>query len=270
MHEALKLARTGLGNVWPNPTVGCLVVRDGEVIGRGRTAAGGRPHAELLALQEAGEGAKGATVYVTLEPCNHWGHTPPCTDALLTAGLARVVVSLVDPDPRTNGNGIECLREAGIRVDVGLCQSQARDVNAGFFQRILTGRPLVGVATDRGEDLGVLARSWDAVGVHHAFSGILSPEQSTVSVFGESPLGSGVAVDLWVGAAGVWSHCPEGAESIVVPEDAVGPARLAATLAALGERGLTRLLIHMDDPLAVSLEAAGLVDQRVCRDTLAA
>ncbi len=143
MRAALALARRGLGNCAPNPTVGCVVVRDGRVLGRAVTAAGGRPHAEPLALAMAGAEARGATVYVTLEPCCHHGRTPPCTNALIAAGVARVVVATRDCDPRVNGQGIARLREAGIAVEEGLMAAEAEEVNAGFFARIRLGRPLV-------------------------------------------------------------------------------------------------------------------------------
>jgi diaminohydroxyphosphoribosylaminopyrimidine deaminase/5-amino-6-(5-phosphoribosylamino)uracil reductase len=143
MRAALALARRGLGNCWPNPSVGCVVVRDGRVVGRAVTAPGGRPHAEPVALEMAGGAARGATVYVTLEPCCHHGRTPPCTDALIAAGVARVVVAARDCDPRVNGEGIARLREAGIAVEEGLLKAEAEEVNAGFFTRVRSGRPLV-------------------------------------------------------------------------------------------------------------------------------
>lgn len=143
MRAALGLARRGLGNVWPNPAVGCVIVTDGRVIGRGWTQPGGRPHAETEALAHAGAAAVGGTAYVTLEPCCHWGRTPPCTDALIRAGLRRVAIAVEDPDPRVAGGGARRLREAGIAVEVGLCQSEAAEINAGFFQRVRLGRPLV-------------------------------------------------------------------------------------------------------------------------------
>jgi diaminohydroxyphosphoribosylaminopyrimidine deaminase / 5-amino-6-(5-phosphoribosylamino)uracil reductase len=143
MRAALALARRGLGNCWPNPAVGCVVVRDGRVVGRAVTAPGGRPHAEPEALAMAGAAARGATVYVTLEPCCHHGRTPPCTDALIAAGIARAVIAARDCDPRVNGAGIFRLREAGIDVDEGMLREEAEDINAGFFLRVRQGRPLV-------------------------------------------------------------------------------------------------------------------------------
>lgn len=143
MRAAVGLARRGLGNCWPNPAVGCVVVQGGRVVGRAVTAPGGRPHAEPLALAMAGEAARGATVFVTLEPCCHHGRTPPCTDALIAAGVARVVVAARDPDARVNGAGIARLRAAGIAVEEGVLAAAAAEVNAGFVSRVLRHRPLV-------------------------------------------------------------------------------------------------------------------------------
>jgi diaminohydroxyphosphoribosylaminopyrimidine deaminase/5-amino-6-(5-phosphoribosylamino)uracil reductase len=143
MRAALALARRGLGNTWPNPSVGCVIVRDGLVVGRGLTAPGGRPHAETAALAVAGAAARGATAYVTLEPCCHWGRTPPCADALVAAGVARVVVALRDPDPRVDGAGLDRLRDAGIAVEEGLLRDEAAEVAAGFILRVTERRPLV-------------------------------------------------------------------------------------------------------------------------------
>lgn len=143
MRAALALARRGLGNAWPNPAVGCVLVKDGRVIGRGWTQPGGRPHAETEALRRAGDAARGATAYVTLEPCSHHGRTPPCCEALAGAGIARVVMAMRDPDPRVNGRGLAMLRSAGIAVEEGLLEAEARALNAGFFRRIQAGMPVV-------------------------------------------------------------------------------------------------------------------------------
>ena len=145
MEGALALARRGLGRTWPNPSVGCVLVKDGRVVGRGRTADGGRPHAEPQSLAMAGSAAWGATAYVSLEPCSHHGQTPPCADALIEAGIARVVVAVGDPDPRVAGAGLARLRQAGIAVTQGVLEAQAADLNAGFFLAKTQGRPLVTV-----------------------------------------------------------------------------------------------------------------------------
>ena len=132
MRAALTLGQRGQGRTWPNPAVGCLIVKDGLVIGRGVTAPSGRPHAETQALAQAGEGARGATAYVTLEPCNHHGQTPPCSMALIEAGVARVVIAHDDPDPRTAGQGIARLRDAGISVTTDIAAPEAAQAHAGF------------------------------------------------------------------------------------------------------------------------------------------
>lgn len=146
MQAALTLAVRGLGRTWPNPAVGCVLVRpdlNGRVVGRGWTQPGGRPHAETEALSRAGALAEGATAYVTLEPCTHHGHTPPCADALIEAGIDRAVVAIEDPDPRVSGQGIARLRDAGIAVTQGVGAEAAAEINAGFLMRIRQGRPLI-------------------------------------------------------------------------------------------------------------------------------
>lgn len=143
MSEAIALARSMQGRVWPNPPVGCVIVRNNEIVGRGRTQFGGRPHAERVALDDAGEWANGAVLYVTLEPCCHWGKTPPCADAIIRAGVNEVHAAIQDPDPRVNGGGFRKLRAAGLPVKVGLAADEARDIMAGFFHRVATGCPLV-------------------------------------------------------------------------------------------------------------------------------
>lgn len=147
MDMALGLARRGLGQTWPNPTVGCVLVADegdGEhVVGRGVTGRGGRPHAESIALDMAGGQARGATAFVTLEPCAHQGETPPCAQSLIDAGIARVVVALEDPDPRVSGQGLAMLEEAGLEVVYGVGADKAREINAGFLKRVHRALPLV-------------------------------------------------------------------------------------------------------------------------------
>ncbi|MDP5216624.1 bifunctional diaminohydroxyphosphoribosylaminopyrimidine deaminase/5-amino-6-(5-phosphoribosylamino)uracil reductase RibD [Ruegeria sp. 2205SS24-7] len=143
MALALSLGRRGQGMTWPNPAVGCVVVREGRVVGRGWTQPGGRPHAETEALAQAGEAARGATAYVSLEPCAHQGRTPPCAQALIDAGVARVVAAVEDSDARVAGQGFAMLRAAGITVDTGVLDQQAMRDHAGFFLRTEQGRPLV-------------------------------------------------------------------------------------------------------------------------------
>jgi diaminohydroxyphosphoribosylaminopyrimidine deaminase/5-amino-6-(5-phosphoribosylamino)uracil reductase len=141
MELALALGRRTLGQTWPNPAVGAVVVKDGVIVGRGWTAPGGRPHGEPQALARAGAAARGATVYVTLEPCSHHGKTPPCADALIAAGVARVVSAIEDPNPEVAGQGHARLRAAGVAVDIGICADEARYAHAGHIRRITSGRP---------------------------------------------------------------------------------------------------------------------------------
>ncbi|MFP7570007.1 bifunctional diaminohydroxyphosphoribosylaminopyrimidine deaminase/5-amino-6-(5-phosphoribosylamino)uracil reductase RibD [Marivita sp. S2033] len=143
MDRALELGRRGLGNTWPNPAVGCVLVRDNRIVGEGWTQPGGTPHAETQALAMAGTLAQGATAYVTLEPCAHHGKTPPCTDALIDAGVSRVVAPFDDRDPRVAGQGFDQLRAAGIEVTTGIATLAAAEHHAGFFHSIELGRPLL-------------------------------------------------------------------------------------------------------------------------------
>jgi len=143
MALALALGRRGLGRTWPNPAVGAVVVKDGEIIGRGWTQPGGRPHAEIEALRRAGAMARGATLYVTLEPCSHHGKSPPCADAVIVAGIVRVVSAMEDPNPEVGGGGHARLRSAGVAVDVGVEADTARHDHAGHIRRMGDGRPHV-------------------------------------------------------------------------------------------------------------------------------
>lgn len=144
MRAAIALGRRGRGRTAPNPNVGCIIVSEGRVVGRGWTAPGGRPHAEALALEDAGAAARNATAYVTLEPCAHVSERgPACADLLVKAGITRAVIALVDPDPRTNGRGIEHLRSADIAIETGVCAGEAERSMAGFLTRLRLGRPFV-------------------------------------------------------------------------------------------------------------------------------
>ena len=160
MAEAIELSLRHVGQTSTNPSVGCLIVKDGEIVGRGVTAKGGRPHAETEALADAGEKARGATAYVTLEPCSHHGKTPPCANALVQAGIARVVVAVTDPDPRVSGRGLRILQDAGINVSSGVLEAEAKRALAGYLTRQTKGRPHVilklAVSTD-----GMIGRKGD-------------------------------------------------------------------------------------------------------------
>lgn len=147
MARALRLAEQGLNTATPNPRVGCVLVKEGEVVGEGWHVRAGEPHAEVHALRAAGERARGATAYVTLEPCSHHGRTPPCANALVDAGVSRVVAAMTDPNPQVSGRGIQLLTLAGIRAEVGLLEAEARELNIGFVARMTRGRPWVRLKT---------------------------------------------------------------------------------------------------------------------------
>ncbi|QDZ19343.1 riboflavin biosynthesis protein RibD [Chloropicon primus] len=140
MRKALGLAERARGKTHPNPMVGCVIVRDGQVIGEGFHPAAGQPHAEVFALRAAGNKAEGATAYVTLEPCNHYGRTPPCSLALVTAGVSRVVVGMEDPNPLVSGTGIQTLKDNGIEVVVGVEEEACRELNVDFIERMMQER----------------------------------------------------------------------------------------------------------------------------------
>ena len=173
MAHALRVGRRALGTSRDNPPVGCLIVKDGQVVGVGVTAPGGRPHAETEALAMAGEAARGATAYVTLEPCCHHGRTPPCTDALIAAGIARAVLAVGDPDPRVDGKGIAALRQAGIAVETGLMAAAAAHDLAGFFMRVRAHRPFVTLKLAVSSDGMIAAKG----GVRTAITGLQSLER---------------------------------------------------------------------------------------------
>lgn len=276
MDHALRLARRGLGNVWPNPAVGCVIVRDGRVVGRGWTQPGGRPHAERMALDRAGALARGATAYVTLEPCAHHGRTPPCAEGLAAAGIVRVVSALTDPDPRVAGRGHQMLRGAGIAVVEGVRRAEARAIQAGFLSRLERGRPFVTlkmagsfdgrIATGDGESRWItgsaarlhvhaLRMSHDAVMVGGRTARIDRP---ALNVRGFATPRQPVRVVLTSDSPP--DLPPEGPSH--------GPlwivdAPPAEALRLLAGRGITRVLCEGGGVLAASLLKAGLADELV-------
>lgn len=143
MRRALTLAGKGIGRTSPNPAVGCVIVKNGQIIGEGWHKKAGTPHAEIHALSQAGEAARGSDLYVTLEPCCHHGKTPPCSDALIAAGVARVIIGMIDPNPQVAGKGAEALRQSGISVETGVLEDQCRQLNKGFIKFVTTGLPHV-------------------------------------------------------------------------------------------------------------------------------
>jgi diaminohydroxyphosphoribosylaminopyrimidine deaminase/5-amino-6-(5-phosphoribosylamino)uracil reductase len=300
MRAALSLARRGLGRTWPNPTVGCVIVQDGVVKGQGWTQPDGRPHAETEALAMAGEGARGATAYVTLEPCSHYGRTPPCASALVEAGVTRAVIAIGDPDPRVAGGGIAMLRAGQVEVVEGVLADDARRVNAGFLKRLQEGLPLVTlklattldgkIATVTGGSqwiTGPEARRYghylrainDAIMVGRGTAQADNPsltcrllgleDRSPVRVFvdtkGRLPaslsLMSGHGPATWRLSGPGAAAVPDTVKNLEVRLDADGVVDPKAAFQALAAEGITRLLVEGGGTLAGSLIKAGLVDE---------
>ncbi len=300
MAHALRLAARGLGWTWPNPAVGCVIVRDDVVLGRGWTQPGGRPHAERVALDQAGSAAEGATAYVTLEPCAHHGQTPPCAGALIAARVARVVTALTDPDPRVSGKGHAMLRAAGIAVTEGVLAAEARHVNAGFLSRVTKGMPFVTlklattldgrIATASGESrwitgpaarraVHVLRMTHDAVMIG-AGTAVADDPDLTIRDLGASHQPVRIVIDTTLRhrpdsrlgrtarQSPVWMvHGPEATPAARAAWTATGailieaPSHdLTAALRLLADRGLTRILCEGGATLAAALIWARLAD----------
>ncbi len=301
MAEAVALAERGLGSTDPNPSVGAVVVRDGRIVGRGRTGPAGTAHAEVRALRRAGPRARGATLYVTLEPCAHHGRTPPCTEAIEAAGIARVVVGIVDPSPRVSGRGIRRLRRRGIAVTVGVSRAACRRAHEFYLHHERTGRPFVTVKLAASIDGRIAAAGGDARWItgpaarrhahgqrarHHAIAvgagTVLAddPALTVRHVRGVDPIP--VVFDTTL-------RCAEGTFRVLRPGTFVlhGPSAPAArrrrlrrrgvvplevaagpggidplrALEALGRLGIRSLLVEGGGRLAGSLVAAGLADR---------
>lgn len=300
MRMALGLARRGLGNVWPNPAVGCVIVKNGVVIGRGWTARGGRPHAETLALSQAGDKAKGASMYVTLEPCSHHGKTPPCIEAILASGIARVVVATQDLNPVVQGKGIAALMASGIEVLVGICEEEAWCINQGFFKVVTRGLPMVTlkcatsldgkIATQTGDSQWItgdearayghfLRASHDAIMVGRGTVEADDPgltcrlpgreQDSPIRVVCDSKSGlrashqvfqTAHVIPTWVLAVEGEQEAAE-VDTLLLPSNGEGKVDLVEALKILAEQGITRVLIEGGGQLAASMLLAGLVDE---------
>jgi len=309
MRSALAIATRALGIAAPNPAVGCVIVNDGRIVGRGWTQRGGRPHAETEALRRAGALARGATAYVSLEPCSHHGLTPPCAEALIAAGVRRVVAAAVDPDPRVSGRGLALLKEAGIAAECGLLGAEAREINLGFVLRLSANRPMITlklattldgrIATHRGDsrwitgdlarDRGQLLRAkHDAimVGIGTAIAdapqltcrlpGLAdrSPARVILDGRGRLPLTSPLVATartiptLLIVLPGIESHrlrayADLGVAVIEVEPDVDGRPNVPKVLAALAERGMTRVLVEGGSHVAAALLRASVVDRLV-------
>lgn len=276
MAHALRLSQRGLGNVWPNPAVGCVLVRDGRVVGRGWTQPGGRPHAERMALDQAGENAHGATAYVTLEPCAHQGRAGPCSEALIAAGVVRVVSALTDPDPRTAGRGHAKLRAAGIEVTEGVGAVEAARLQRGFLKRVTEGLPMVTlklatsldglIATASGESqwitgpearrhVHLLRLRHDAIMVG---GGTARADRPSLNVRGFGPVRQ--PERIVVSSRDLPDLPPEGPDFGPLHRVSGDPVTIMRELA---QRGLTRIICEGGGNLAASLLSAGLVDDLV-------
>lgn len=303
MAEALRLAERGRFGTSPNPRVGCVIARDGEPVGRGWHERAGGPHAEAAALAAAGARARGATVYLNLEPCSHHGRTPPCADALVEAGVARVVAAMEDPNPLVAGRGFRRLREAGIPTESGLLDAEAREVNAGFVSRMTRGRPWVRLKLAASLDgktallngrsqwitgeearrdghrlraeacavltgIGTVRDDDPQLNVRH----VETPRQPLRVVVDsrlETPAdarvlaGGGTLVFAAVEAQDRRRTLEEQGATVVVVPDANGKVDLAAMMLELGRRGVNEVLVEAGFKLNGSLLAAGLVDELV-------
>jgi len=299
MGAALSLAARNLGQTWPNPAVGCVIVDDaGRVVGRGFTQRGGRPHAETEALAMAGARAKGGTAYVTLEPCSHHGKTPPCADALVAAGIARCVAAIEDPDPRVSGRGLAKLKEAGIAVEAGVLAGRAREMNIGFLTRVATGRPFVAlklatsldgrIATRAGESRWITGEEARAFGhmlraTHDAIAvgaGTVltddpeltcrlkgledrSPVRLVFDRRGRTPATAKIMSNnppTWI-VCNAPGHLNNASQYIGVAQNNDSAAWLSEALTKLGTAGLTRILVEGGATLATAFLRGGLVDR---------
>ncbi len=301
MKRALALAERGLTTTTPNPRVGCVIVKDHAVVGEGFHARAGEAHAEVAALADArarGQNVTGATLYVTLEPCNHVGRTPPCVDAVLAAGIARVVAAMADPDPAA-AHGAKRLRAAGIAVDVGLCEDEARELNIGFVSRLTRGRPWVrtkiassldgrtALASGEsqwitGEQARADGHAWRAracvvlTGVGtvlqddprltvRALASTRQPRRVIVDRNAEVPPAARVLADanaLLVTAGGRRRDWPDAIESVALPDDA-GRVDLPALMRLLAARGVNEVHVEAGARLNAALLDARLIDEIV-------
>lgn len=293
MQVALRLGRIAMGTTAPNPAVGCVIAKNGCVIGQGYTQAGGRPHAEVMALHMAGSAAKGAIAYVTLEPCSHTGHTGPCAEALIQAGIARVVIAMQDPDPRVHGNGIRMLQQADTEVITGVGAEQAQQDHAGFVLRITQKRPYITLklatskngVTAPGKNYGQWITGWHArmhghllraqhdailVGINTVIHDDPSLTCRLPGCEQHSPIrvildrnGLLPATSTLVTTAQhipVW-HCTQTGVSLPhVEHIPVNPHDITEVLARLAQRGITRLLVEGGATVAHSFLRANAVD----------
>lgn len=302
MARALELAEAGRYSTHPNPRVGCVIVMDGVIVGEGAHLKAGEPHAEVLALRAAGERTKGAEVFVTLEPCNHHGRTPPCVDALIAAGVSRVYAAMTDPNPLVAGQGLARLQAAGIETEVGLLQAAAERLNRGFLSRMRRQRPFVtlkmGASLDgrtamasgesqwitgaaaradvhrlRAETGAVLTSSATVLADDPSLTvrdftaeGLRQPDRIVLDSRARTPADAKVWAE---GARRFWlcnqvpALVPASVEALAIESDSSGSISLPKALAALAVHQVNHVLVECGSELAGSFLAAGLVDELV-------
>lgn len=298
MLHAIRLGYRNLGNTGANPSVGCVIVKNNQIIGRSFTGDGGRPHAETVALAQAGAEARGATAYVTLEPCAHHGKTPPCAQALIQAGVAEVIFALHDPDTRVNGKGEAMLRDAGIKVQSGLCADEAGELHAGFISRITLGRPYITLklATSRDEKIAGGNSKWITNERSRAYAHKLRAESDAIMVGSNTVIADNPELTcrlaglesrspirmildrtgripkeskVFSGETPTWIFAEEGVQ-ILQPSDNTrifytypqsnGTLPLREVCQIAGNHGINRLFVEGGSQLAASLLSEQLVD----------
>jgi len=279
MHIALNYAKRTVGLTAPNPSVGCIIVKNNQIIGVGNTAQGGRPHAETVALAMAADKAEGAIAYVTLEPCCHYGKTPPCAKALIDAGISKVVIATKDPYEKVAGGGIKMLQKAGIEVVTGVLEQKARQVNAGFLSVQELGRPYVTLKLATSTD-GMIAKNdgkqlWLTGDIAKSYSHMLRAKNDAIMVGSGTVIADTPSLDCRLpGMAdqspiriimdGRGRYAQEGKLRVGKGADIdADPHDLAIVLNKLAEKGITRLLVEGGSALATSFLKADLIDELI-------
>ena len=279
MLHALRLAARGLGNVWPNPAVGCVIVKDNVMFGRGWTQPGGRPHAEAMALVQAGAAARDAEMYVTLEPCCQLGRGPACTDAIIAASIKKIIIAIGDPHPRVNGQGIAALRSAGIEVELGVCADEAAALNKGFLLTVTQGRPMVtlklAVSADWKLTTGNPAQQWITDEDARRHGHMLRATHDAILVGIGTVLADDPMLDCRIAGLEKFSpvrvvldrHNRMSASSKLmqtanqIPLWMMKEENVSDVLKILADKGITRLLVEGGAKIAQAFLDAGLVDE---------
>lgn len=278
MHAALLLAERNLGQTWPNPAVGAIIVHNGQIVGRGYTQRGGRPHAETEALKQAGEKARGATLYVSLEPCAHQGQTPPCTSAVIATGIKTVVIACADPNPKVSGQGAQQLKDAGIEVVENICSKEARELNRGFFSSIEKKRPYIALKIATSLDGKIATRSgqskWITGERARNYGHLLRSRHDAIvtgsgTVLADDPeltcrlpgLEQRSPVRVIIDRSGrVQSSAKIFAQQDIAPTWHLREQTIDGALAALTAKGITRVLVEAGATLSTAFLQSGRVD----------